>query len=212
MATSDKSGVYAITCVETGKCYVGSSHRIAGRWAHHRRLLNAGKSPCLYLQHAWTKYGAQTFEFKILEECAQADLLTCEEHYIRRLEPVFNMMRALVPWTPSSEMQTKVIAANKARAAVRTHCPHGHPYNAENTYYGKKFNDRRCRTCAYNRVKTVLTTETVEQRKARRLRMKDYYERTREQRLAQMATYAASRKAEKREYDRQRRERLREAA
>jgi len=33
-----------------------------------------------------------------------------------------------------------------ARHAKTTHCPHGHPYDAKNTYVSPK-NDRRCREC-----------------------------------------------------------------
>lgn len=36
---------------------------------------------------------------------------------------------------------------NSARQRNKTHCPKGHPYDAENTYRNKKTNCRGCRTC-----------------------------------------------------------------
>lgn len=32
---------------------------------------------------------------------------------------------------------------------IKTHCPRGHEYTIENTYYGKSKRERRCRICAY---------------------------------------------------------------
>ncbi|MEU8682932.1 HNH endonuclease signature motif containing protein [Streptomyces sp. NPDC048611] len=34
---------------------------------------------------------------------------------------------------------------------LKTHCPHGHPYSAENTYIHPKNNGRICRACARER-------------------------------------------------------------
>jgi len=45
--------------------------------------------------------------------------------------------------------------SSKGRSAKgkKTHCPQGHPYNAENTYIDISKNGRRCRTCAKDRRK-----------------------------------------------------------
>ena len=55
------------------------------------------------------------------------------------LEPVTdreNIMRGMLP----------ILA--KHQQVVKTHCPHGHPYSAENTYYDNK-GSRVCRACKY---------------------------------------------------------------
>src|SRR4249919_3856225 len=33
-------------------------------------------------------------------------------------------------------------------ASTRTHCPHGHPFDENNTYYEKNGRGRRCRECS----------------------------------------------------------------
>jgi hypothetical protein len=40
-------------------------------------------------------------------------------------------------------------AAAKGRNShqLKTHCPHGHEYTPENTYYGKSQRSRTCKTC-----------------------------------------------------------------
>ena len=210
MERPDKCGVYAIKCVANGKCYVGSSYRINGRWQSHRRLLRGGKSTCRYLQNAWTKYGEEAFEFTILEECSRDDLLKREGHYIRTLGPAFNMMHALIPWTPSPEMRAKAVASLRALAAARTHCPHGHPYDEANTYYGKRPKDRRCRICAKERMRVIIAAETPEQERGRLDRGLAYHYANREKRLAQQAAYVARNKEKKRLYDASRRARERE--
>jgi len=42
--------------------------------------------------------------------------------------------------------------------AAKTHCPKGHPYNDENTYYNKK-GHRTCRSCLLQRCDTLYKTD-----------------------------------------------------
>jgi len=61
-------GVYAITCMVSGKAYIGStSNPIHLRWRTHKCDLRAGKAHNTHLQSAWDKYGEEAFEFSILE-------------------------------------------------------------------------------------------------------------------------------------------------
>lgn len=38
-------------------------------------------------------------------------------------------------------------AVNGARVRAKTHCPKGHPYDADNTYWRADFKGRNCRAC-----------------------------------------------------------------
>jgi group I intron endonuclease len=75
--------IYQITCVTTGKFYIGSTMNKAQRWARHRRELRLGKHVNKHLQASWSKYGEAAFEFSILEEVKTQELLfVVEQRYL----------------------------------------------------------------------------------------------------------------------------------
>lgn len=61
------SGIYKIIHKESGKYYVGSAVNFNKRWNAHKRDLIKNKHSNVYLQHAWNKYGNNSFEFIIVE-------------------------------------------------------------------------------------------------------------------------------------------------
>ena len=63
------SGIYKIVNTANGKKYVGSAINIKNRWRVHRQSLRQSKHHSPYLQRAWNKYGEESFEFIIIEEC-----------------------------------------------------------------------------------------------------------------------------------------------
>lgn len=78
-------GVYQILCVPTGKIYIGSAVDLWDRWRVHRNDLTGryGRSHhSIYLQRAWDKYGADAFEFSILEFCERSCLIEREQYYL----------------------------------------------------------------------------------------------------------------------------------
>lgn len=81
------SGIYKITCLPTGKFYIGSSANMGERCAEHRRLLRLGKHQNRYLQNAWNKYGQSAFIFEVVELCASNILLEREQHWIDAEQP-----------------------------------------------------------------------------------------------------------------------------
>lgn len=200
--SNEKSGVYQIRCRATDKIYVGSSKQIYVRWAGHRFKLRRGKHTGVYLQRAWSKYGEAAFVFTILEECLPGDRLAREQHYIDSLKPALNVITDGHEKWAARVLAKRAAGARKIKGPV-THCKHGHEYNETNTYKDKK--GRRCRGCNRLRVKGVFAAETPEQRATRLKRMAEYAKNNEEQR-AKRAAYAAAHKAEKREYDRKRRE------
>ena len=75
-------GVYWIRCKRNGKIYVGSSVDLRERWDRHRRELRDKVHHNAHLQQAWDLYGAENFEFEILQHVEEADLLRVEQEWI----------------------------------------------------------------------------------------------------------------------------------
>lgn len=75
------SGVYRITRVQTGKTYVGSSKNLSRRLGWHRKSLERGSHHAQHLQRAWDKYGADAFEFAIIELVEQPENLVIREQF-----------------------------------------------------------------------------------------------------------------------------------
>lgn len=84
------SGVYKITCVPTGKPYIGSSINIPKRINTHLSQLRNHKHPNQHLQYAFIKYGENAFTFEILLYCEPEFLLLREEEYISKFDSFQN--------------------------------------------------------------------------------------------------------------------------
>ena len=97
------------------------------------------------------------------------------------------------------------------RFALTGTCPKGHAYDDANTYLNGR-GGRICRSCNADRAAARIAAETPEQREQRRAYAAMSYQRSRDRRIAQSKAWAATRKDEKREYDRRRRERLKAEA
>jgi group I intron endonuclease len=136
--TSLKSGVYCITCIPTGKVYVGQAVDIKQRWAVHKCDLRRGSSNCKQLQRAWNKYGEHAFIHETLEFIDHIGLskkelvgrLTEREQYYMDLLKAsdgrfgFNGCPAAgsaLGFRHSPETRAKVSAAMKARTLSAEH-------------------------------------------------------------------------------------------
>lgn len=83
--TTNRICIYCIQNLVTGKRYIGSTINAAKRLSEHQQALKANRHPNQYLQRAWNKYGADSFEVTILETCESADqLVDCENAWILR--------------------------------------------------------------------------------------------------------------------------------
>lgn len=97
----DVPGIYAIIHLPSGKRYIGSSRNLRDRWRSHLKALKAGKHHCAYLQNAWNKYGADQFEFQILEQCLGEGviLVAREQAWIDRYKKkLYNARKLAEPW------------------------------------------------------------------------------------------------------------------
>lgn len=75
-------GIYKITNVVNGKYYIGSSIKLSGRIARHKRELKNNIHPNSKLQRSWNKYGESNFTFEILLLCDEEKLLKTEQEYL----------------------------------------------------------------------------------------------------------------------------------
>lgn len=76
------TGIYRITNIQNNKVYIGSSKSIYSRWSAHRYSLRSGTHFSTHLQSAWSKYGEESFQFELIEECQEEELISREEHHI----------------------------------------------------------------------------------------------------------------------------------
>lgn len=191
-----RCGIYQIKCLETGEIYIGSSRHIYNRWYQHRLSLRKGAHHSHKLQAAWDEYGESRFSFSVIEDCAPEDLDDREQSHIDRMGPRLNILFDVV-----NGLRDLV----RERAAAITHCPQGHLYDEDNTYWSAK-GSRICRACNAARVAKILAAETPEQREDRRLRVRRYYEDTWDKWQKYSRERNALLKDEKSAYDKARRD------
>ena len=76
------TGIYKITEIETGKCYVGQAANLADRWKQHiKRGVGADTPTRNKLYPAMNAAGPENFTFEIIEECTRALLDEREDYW-----------------------------------------------------------------------------------------------------------------------------------
>ena len=61
-------GIYKITKKENGKSYIGQSNDIERRFSEHKTKID------IPIEIAIKKYGADAFDFEVIEECETSQL------------------------------------------------------------------------------------------------------------------------------------------
>lgn len=84
------SGVYLITCIPTGKIYVGSSGNVFERARSHIYALRKGQHRSKYLQYTFNKYGEDNLSFQLLAKCPLEYCIRMEQWFLDTLKPDFN--------------------------------------------------------------------------------------------------------------------------
>lgn len=76
------TGIYRITCIEDGRCYVGQAVDVPERWRQHiKRGLGAEPPTKNKLYPAMKELGPEKFIFELLEECKREDLNAREDYW-----------------------------------------------------------------------------------------------------------------------------------
>jgi len=76
--------IYEINNTENEKRYIGSTSQWKRRKYEHKHLLENGDHGNRHLQNAWNKYGADAFEFSVIEETEEQ--FTEEQNYLDEAE------------------------------------------------------------------------------------------------------------------------------
>lgn len=114
-------GIYAITHVETGRIYIGSSSRLSKRLIEHKTALTTGRHHNKYLQSAWASDGPSAFRFSVVEVLGETStLIEREQHFLDLHKPnVYNYgpcaKSAVRGVNKSAETKAKMSAVAKQR-------------------------------------------------------------------------------------------------
>lgn len=131
-----KCGIYKITCNEHS--YIGSSINIYYRLKRHISDLLKNKHANKYMQNAFNKYGKDSFNFEVIEECDRVVLIRTEAHYIKSMAPDLNFIQNPVAVMHSNETLLKISSTLKeAYASKRIKNPISrtvHQYNITGFY------------------------------------------------------------------------------
>ena len=83
-------GIYKISCLATGKFYIGSSVNLKRRKFWHFCQLRNNKHANLHLQNAFNKHGSDNFNFNVIEffanDITQNEIYKIEQNYIDKLD------------------------------------------------------------------------------------------------------------------------------
>jgi group I intron endonuclease len=119
------SAIYAIVNNVTRDMYVGSAVAVNRRWSAHRNLLS---KQCHYntrLQRAYNKYGADTFDWEIIQFVDdKTNLISREQFWIDFFKPTYNgrpIANSPLGTKASIETRAKMSASAKKRGFSEEH-------------------------------------------------------------------------------------------
>ena len=77
------SGIYCILNTVNSKRYIGKSNNIYKRWSDEKSALKRHAFHNIHFQRAWDKYGADSFEWSIIDICEESILMQKEVEWIK---------------------------------------------------------------------------------------------------------------------------------
>ena len=99
--------IYKITNTITGDFYIGQTIDFNQRIKAHKRI------PPPKMRDDVEKYGWDAFKFEIVEECNRGELTAKERHYIKTLNPAYNILP--FGYEVTEETRRKISLANLGR-------------------------------------------------------------------------------------------------
>ena len=159
------AGIYKIQQVGTDRCYVGSSSDIRKRKTQHMRELNKGLHCAQYLQRSWNKYGADAFEFSVLEVCELGEglkerLMVREQHWMDKLSPCFNTCKAAMS-TLGFKMPREIVERHRQQITGRKLSPE-HAAVVRNLALGLKRSDETKEKLRQHGIRRGMPAEAIE--------------------------------------------------
>lgn len=149
--------IYQIKNKVNNKIYIGSAVDVRIRWLTHKSHLIKNRSNCSKLQNAFNKYGRDinNFEFSIIEECRDEDLIQREQYYIDKLsacENGYNIRKIAhsnlgIKKPHSQETKDKISKANtgkKKSLEERIQMSIRHTGRKHKEDFKKRLSDERC--------------------------------------------------------------------
>lgn len=125
--------IYGIRNVDSGKIYVGSTKNFKSRKYEHCNSLKNNKHHSAHLQNSWNKYGAESFEFIIIEEITDLDkLLEREIYWIEYYNSINN------EWGYNMAIPTLIgghICTERKKAILRVKVKQQHQRQTQEGYY-----------------------------------------------------------------------------
>jgi group I intron endonuclease len=117
------SAIYAIVNQHTKDMYVGSSVNIKRRWSAHSRQLRTKKHYSEHLQNAYIKYGAEAFDWEIVEYVEdKTTLIKREQLWIDFFQPLYNKRSiANSPLGTKHSAETRAKMSASAKNKIFTH-------------------------------------------------------------------------------------------
>lgn len=82
VTSSDNSGIYCIRNIITNRRYIGQADDIKNRFMRHRSELKHNRHFNRHLQSSYNKYGADVFEYTVVEYCPISELDDREKFWI----------------------------------------------------------------------------------------------------------------------------------
>ncbi len=114
-----RTGVYSIINLVNQKLYIGSAARsFMSRWSLHRVRLRDNQHNSPHLQAAWNKYGAEAFEFGVVEDCAPEKCIELEQFWMDFFQPEYNILKkagSLLGRKMSAETKARMSASRKGK-------------------------------------------------------------------------------------------------
>jgi group I intron endonuclease len=120
-------GIYKITNLIDNKVYIGQTVNYRKRKNSHLSSLKENKHHNEHLQRAFNKYGENSFEMELLEECKIEELDKLERYYIKELDACnhdkgYNMMYGGQRYRNfTKEVRLKMSEAGKGRKFTDEH-------------------------------------------------------------------------------------------
>lgn len=122
----NNAGVYLIENLVNGKVYCGSSKNLSQRFQHHRWRLRKGTHENPHLQAAYSKYGEESFTYRVVEFVEkEEDLVIREQYWLDQFDKseLYNITKYATPGnaiTLTQKHKDKLTAKAKKKVVMQT--------------------------------------------------------------------------------------------